>query len=148
MLRLQEAYRSFLTIQVRLKGIEDHSKVHVESVRVLQSPPKDRMLTSGTGYIDHCLCSLYRSVCVSSLFQYLRRLVFKCLPTRCLVRVLFSSGNTTKKSSLWILICNWDLSSQPLKNEDNLVCILNSIMFLLSRCRGFSVSYQYDKNGK
>lgn len=39
----------------------------------------------------------------------LGRLWFKCVPTRFLARVSFASGNTEKSSSLWILICSWDL---------------------------------------
>lgn len=41
------------------------------------------------------------------------------LPTRVLMWASLSSGNTEWKSSMWILICNWDLSSQWLKNRED-----------------------------
>lgn len=52
------ACKSILDIfwQMRLKGIEVHFRIQMESVRVLQSPPKERMLTRGAGYSDCSLC--------------------------------------------------------------------------------------------
>lgn len=56
MLCLQELYRYLLTVQVRLKGIEVHSKVQIGSVWVLQSPPEEKTLTRGAGYGGCSLC--------------------------------------------------------------------------------------------
>lgn len=51
-----KSYGYFLMVQVRLKGIEVHSKVQMESVWVLHFLTKERMLTKDAGYKERSLC--------------------------------------------------------------------------------------------
>lgn len=147
MLRLQEFYRYFLTLQVRLKGIEIHSKVQVGSVQVLKSPPKERMLTRGAGYSDCSLCK--------KSDQYV--LAASSITGKTTVQVfayLISGESIILQWEHWEeeLFVDFNLqlgSLKPMvKKWRQLVCNLNSIMFLLSRYIRFSMPYQYDKKGK